>query len=111
MIKIVLIAISIIILTWFLTNRRTQKARAGVKLAIIVFTLAVLATIVFPELSNDIAHFLGVGRGADLILYGLTLSFIALVLSLYAKSKEDQRRIAILARKIAILEANQNEKK
>lgn len=111
MIKLLLVALSISILAWFLTNRRTSKARAWVKLFIIVFIITTIVVIIFPSISNEVADLLGVGRGADLLLYMLTLSFIALVLSSYMKSKEDQRRIVILARKVAILEANQKSRR
>lgn len=109
MIQIILVILSLILLVWFLTNRTTSRAKAGVKVGTIIFITIAILVILFPDTSNDAADFLGVGRGADLILYMLTIAFIGLVLSLYLKSREDQMRIAILARKVAILEANQKK--
>lgn len=50
------------------------------------------------------AKYLGVGRGADLLLYFLTLSFLFMVISVYLTFIEQQEKIVKLARKIALLE-------
>ena len=58
-----------------------------------------------------LAHALGIGRGADLLLYGLTVVVIFMLLNTYVKDKEEQRRFAILSRKVAILEATITNRK
>lgn len=107
MIKVVLIGLILALLFWFLANRKTSKASAGIKLGMIGFVLIAMGVVIFPEASNDIAHLLGVGRGADLILYMLTVAFIFSNLAQYIKNKEEQQKIATLARKIAIIDANE----
>ncbi len=107
-IKVALVLVVLALLFWFLTNRNASRTRAGVKLALITFVLMAIIVIIFPEMANDIAHFLGVGRGADLILYSLVVAFIFLVLTLYIKSKDEQKRVVKLARQLALLEAKQS---
>ena len=41
--------------------------------------------ILFPDITNDIANRLGVGRGADLIFYISILIFWFVILKLYAR--------------------------
>lgn len=104
-IQIIIISAVLAIMIWFLTHHSTQQARAWKKVAVACLTLLASIVVLFPELANDIAHKFGVGRGADLLLYLLVLAFIGVVLTLYIKHKEDEKRLAILARKIALLEA------
>jgi hypothetical protein len=110
-IKLLLIAAILVIMVWFLGNRTTHQVRAWQKLGILVITLLGIFVVIFPDSSNRVAHKLGVGRGADLLLYLLTIAFLLTVLNLYLKGKEEERRTVVLARKVAILEANAKSKK
>jgi hypothetical protein len=48
--------------------------------------------ILYPEVTNQLAHFLGIGRGADLIFYLAILGFGYIILLFYSKIRklEDQ---------------------
>src|SRR5476651_2546737 len=109
-IKIIIIAAALAALSWFLVNRNTHRSRASQKIGIILLTALGVVVVWSPNLANDIAHKLGVGRGADLLLYLLTLAFVFSLLSIYIKSKDEERRIVALARKVALLEARQRNK-
>jgi len=50
-----------------------------------LFILAGIVLVIFPEVTNRIAHALGVGRGVDLIFYFCILFFIFIILKLYAR--------------------------
>lgn len=108
-IKILLISIILCIFIWFLTNRNTSRAKAGIKLVITLFAGTAITTILFPEITNTVADSLGVGRGADLLLYMLSAAFTYFVVNSYIKNLDDQKKFVVLARKIAILEANQSK--
>lgn len=109
-IRIVLISAITVIVAWFLSNRKTAQLKAGKKIGVLLLCIFAVITVVFPVLTDDIAHELGVGRGADLLLYLLTISFIAYVLNQYLRSKDEEQKLVQLARKIAILEANQKKR-
>lgn len=111
MIRVILIVAITALLIWFLSNRKTSKMKAGKKLGVVVFFVFAVVTVLFPGITNDLAHHVGVGRGTDLLLYFFIIVFIAYVLNQYLHSKEEDQRIVALARKIAILEANQKNKK
>ena len=53
---------------------------------------------------NWLAHGIGIGRGADLLLYGTVVAFIFMLMNNYLKEKHDERRFVKLARKVALLE-------
>lgn len=108
-IQALLIVGFVALLMIFLTNPGSLKIQAGKKILGIVFVAAAVFFVLFPERSNDIANALGVKRGADLLLYILALSFIFVTLSFFIRIKAEQDRTVKLARKIAILEANQRQ--
>jgi small membrane protein len=106
-IQAVLVLGFLLITYWFLSNRTSSKVRAWQKIGLLsLFILATLA-VIFPNLLNDIANAVGVGRGADLVLYIFVFAFMAYVTIQYIKQKEHDRVTATLVRRIAIIEANE----
>lgn len=58
--------------------------------------------VMLPDLSNAMAHFLGVGRGADLLTY-LGLSGLAFLwLLMYSRLRTLDERMTVLARALAM---------
>jgi hypothetical protein len=70
-----------------------------------------LALVLWPQLAQSAAEFLGVGRGTDLILYLLVVYvYIGSVLIL-GKFRQLERQATELSRQIALQTAQQPEKK
>ncbi len=67
--------------------------------------LAAAAAIAWPHLTQVVANFLGIGRGADALLYVSALALLFLSLYFYARSVQQQRRLTSIVRHLAILEA------
>ena len=57
-----------------------------------------------PSLSTEVAHFFGVGRGADLILYILFILTLFLIVMAHRKMKKIENQLTRLARKISLNE-------
>ena len=55
-----------------------------------------------PNDTTVVAHWVGVARGADLMLYGLIIAFVFTTLSAYLRFKDLELRYARLARAIAL---------
>lgn len=109
LIQIILFVSFIFLLVIFLANRNTAKIKAWKKLVLIAFIVLALIVILNPGLSDQLAHRLGVGRGADLLLYCLAMAFVFQVLNNYIKSKDEQRRMAFVVRELAIIKANNDK--
>jgi hypothetical protein len=62
-----------------------------------------LALIINPEITNRIAHYLGIGRGADLIFYLSTLFLFFLCFNLYMRMKTYQAMMTEVTRQLALL--------
>lgn len=111
LIQLILIVAILIVIFRFLAYRDSFKTQAYKKILLLLLAIAAIIVILEPNLLDNIAHFVGVGRGADLLLYALTVAFIFDQFNDYVKDKEEQRRIVKIARKIAINEALKTTKK
>jgi len=64
--------------------------------------LAAAVAVWRPDLTTRVAQFLGIGRGADLLLYALALAFLAALFYFYRKSRQLEGDITRLVRHIAL---------
>jgi hypothetical protein len=62
-------------------------------------------SVVFPNSLSWIANKVGVGRGADLLLYMLTTAFMLVSVVLFRRLADLERKYVTLARTLAIREA------
>lgn len=110
-IQFLLIAALVLTVFWFLRNRNQARIRAGKKVAFMLLILAGLLAVLYPEKMNSLANSVGVGRGADLLFYALTLAFIFVTLNVYLKFKDYDRRLVEMARQVAIKTAEPPDKR
>ncbi|HMC83966.1 MAG TPA: DUF2304 domain-containing protein [Chitinophagaceae bacterium] len=66
--------------------------------------------VLYPEVTNQLAHFLGIGRGADMIFYLAILGFGYLALVLYSKIKKLEDQLTKIIRKQSLESIDLNEK-
>lgn len=107
LIQILVVLTAVMILYSVLSRVNSHSSRAWKKILLIFLAVAMVVAVLFPEITNKVANFMGVGRGADLLLYILTLGFIIYVLNSYIKNQDDQDKLFRLARKTALIEANE----
>jgi hypothetical protein len=62
----------------------------------------------FPDQANAIAHALGIGRGADLLMYCWVVISMAILLNLHFKRRQDRELMTMLIRASAIAEAERD---
>ena len=101
-IKALLILAFVLFAAVLLRSGGSARTRAIRTLAMLLFLAAAIITVLFPAIINDLAHAVGVGRGADLLLYAFLVVFIAHMLSNARRQSEQDRQITELARSIAL---------
>ena len=73
----------------------------------IVVVFAMLAAggfaVIFPEETDKIANFVGVGRGVDLITYVIEVTVLFVLLHYYTKFVELQRQLTDMVRELSIV--------
>jgi hypothetical protein len=75
--------------------------RAGVVVALV----AAVVTVVFPDALTWVANKVGVGRGADLLLYMVTIALMLVSVVLFRRLADLERKYVALARALAIQQA------
>lgn len=101
-IQVLLIISVVALLVYLLRSRKSAQSRAWVKVGYVLFVFAAGYAIVRPNDTTVVAHWLGVARGADLMLYGLIIAFVFTTLSAYMRFKDLELRYARLARAVAL---------
>lgn len=105
LIKIILIT-AVLLVAFFLTRAQAgDKGLAMRRLLLAGFVVCAILTILFPDLTTRLAHVLGVGRGTDLLIYALVVAFLSYAVTMYRRLNQQEARLTVLARKLAILEA------
>lgn len=84
------------------SGARTQAVR---RLSLLVFGAFAVWSILSPGVWTSLAHLVGIGRGTDLILYGLVIAFFSFVVTSFKRFRDAEIRYTKLARRIAIDEA------
>ena len=105
MIKLLLVLGLVVVAISLLRNRNTMRFRAGKKLLLAAFAVLAVLAVAFPGWLNDVAKSVGVGRGADLLLYGLIVAFLFVAMNTYLKFKDYDVVLTRLSRRIAVDEA------
>lgn len=105
MIKGLLLVLAFLSLGSALRNRNTVRFQAGKKLLLLLFIVLLVVAVAQPDRVTEVANALGVGRGADLVLYVLVMAFLFVVLNVYFKFKDADVRETRLVRALAIAEA------
>ncbi|MGH3734365.1 MAG: DUF2304 domain-containing protein [Micromonosporaceae bacterium] len=89
----------------FIRWQHGVRLQAGKRLAFFGFLALNVWAVLRPDDVTYVAQRLGVGRGADLLLYLLVVAFIFVVLNFYLRFRDMGDRLTDLARAVALREA------
>ncbi len=83
-----------------------RRNRLPVNIIVVFLILGVAgAAVLFPQHTDVVAVWMGVGAGKDLILYLVQVLLLFLSVHFYTKNVDHQRQLAQLVREIALLRA------
>lgn len=102
LIKVLLIFLVLILSLYMFKANLGAKQTAWRRLGIVIFAIAAVIVVIFPEITTTAAHFVGVGRGTDLLLYALVIVFLYNMLMEAKQRNAAERRLTKLAREVAI---------
>ena len=104
-IQIVLITVIAAVGWMMLRSPGGARHQAGRRLVTMAFVVFAVVAVAIPSLTTEVAHFVGVGRGADLLLYALVAAFLLQILSAFRRHAAQERQMTQLARRLALHEA------
>jgi hypothetical protein len=64
---------------------------------LVLFACVAALSIFFPELLTRVARLLGIGRGTDLVLYGLIVSFMVFMATTYQRFRHMESTLTKLS--------------
>ncbi|MEY9887275.1 hypothetical protein ABIA31_000904 [Catenulispora sp. MAP5-51] len=104
-IQFILIATAIVLFVFFIRSSHSVKTQAFKRIGFIVFLGLSLDAVLRPNDTTWLAHKVGVGRGADLLLYMLVAAFAFFAVNTFLRFRNLERRFTDLARSIALRDA------
>lgn len=110
-IQILLIVGVVIIGAVFMRRTGADSHLAIRRLLYGAFVLVAILSILFPQWLTWAANLIGVGRGTDLLLYALVLMFLVFVYTQSRRNAAQQRRLTLLARRLALMQAEERDQK
>ncbi len=103
----ILLILATLVIAWRLLAGTGQRTQAVRRLGLLLLLGLVVYSIIDPSKTwTNLARALGVGRGADLILYGLAVAFLGFVVTTYKRFRAMENQYTRLARRIALDEAS-----
>jgi len=97
-----LLIAAVLIVMARLLRSQGQRTQALRRIGLLFFAGFAALSILLPDLWNSMAQLVGIGRGSDLILYGLVAAFLSFVVTTYLRLREVEDRYTRLARSIAL---------
>jgi small membrane protein len=92
-------------LIMFIRGQHGVRMQASKRLAFSLFVVLNAAAVVWPDGTTKVAALFGIGRGVDLLLYLLIVTFVFVVINFYLRLRESEQRVTELARAVAIRDA------
>jgi small membrane protein len=105
MIKALLVPAVVAAVLLSLRARSSLRGQARRKILAVLTVVAGVFAVLFPGTLQVMAEWVGVTRGTDLLLYVLALVIIYLVGSTSVRFREQEARLVLLARELALSEA------
>lgn len=107
----IILVIGVILVGLFFTRPSGRDSHLALRrLFLAGFVLVAIGSILFPQWLTWVANFVGVGRGTDLLLYALVLSFLIYVSTSYRRNVQLDRKLTRLAREITLTRAEAEDK-
>lgn len=101
-IKTILIVIFAAFAIFLMMPSRGARHIAIRRLIMLVILALTVVAVIFPGTINSVAHLLGVGRGTDLLLYGLIVVVVGNSIVEQRRYRMVERQITQLTREIAV---------
>jgi len=91
---------------YLLKARRTASHQAIRRLFIVLALIAGFVAVIFPNYTTVVAGLLGIGRGADLLLYSFVVFVLFYVVHQYRRQLWQEKLTTDLARALTLAQAD-----
>ena len=100
------LAIALVLVGLYLLKARKSASQQAIRRLFIIVALAAgLVAVLFPNYTNVVASLLGIGRGADLLLYTFVVFTLFYVVHQYRRQLWQEKVTTDLARALTLAQA------
>jgi small membrane protein len=110
LIQILLVIFFIFAVTKVVGRYHSKDLSAGWLIFWLIFWLGSLVVAVSPNITFYFSKLVGIGRGADLVVYVSLVLVFFLFFKFLVRQEKMKKEITVLTRKIALFEANERKK-
>lgn len=75
------------------------------RIMLVLFAGVATFSVFFPGFLTTVANMLGIGRGTDLVLYALIVTFLVFMATTYQRFRELEKTLTLMSRRIALDES------
>lgn len=100
----ILAVITIGLAAFFMLRGGGARHQAIRRILMLLFIVAAASSVFFPQIWTLAAQLVGVGRGADLLLYFLVLTFLGFVATTYRRFRNIENSVTELSRQLALVQ-------
>ncbi|MBD1540746.1 DUF2304 domain-containing protein [Arthrobacter sp. IA7] len=102
----VVLVLSVVLVSLALMRGGSNARHLAIRrIMLVLFACVAAFSVFFPEVLTQVARFFGIGRGTDLVLYALIVSFLVFMATTYQRFRHLETTFTKLARRIALDEA------
>lgn len=106
------LAIALVLVGLYLLKARKSASQKAIRrLFILVALLTGFVAVLFPHYTNQVASYLGIGRGADLLLYAFVVFALFYVVHQYRRQLWQEKVTTDLARALTLAQADIEDRK
>src|SRR2546423_13318370 len=102
LIQIILIATAFVLFVFFIRSSHSVRTQAVKRIGFVLFLVLNLDAVLRPDDTTWLANKVGVGRGADLVLYLLVVAFAFYSVDTFLRVRNLERRFTGLAPALAV---------
>lgn len=99
----IIAVVAIAVAAFFMFRGGGARHQAIRRIFMLFFIIAAASSVFFPQAWTWVANLVGIGRGADLLLYLMVLVFVGFIATTYRRFRQIEDQQTMLARKLALL--------
>ncbi len=100
----IILLVFALLFVWYIIKLRSVLSD---RIILLIIAGGGMVLILFPELSSQLAHWIGIGRGVDMVFYFFILFSVFRFVGLSAEQRQTQRKLTDIVRAIAIQNARE----
>ena len=104
-VQIVLILAVVLVSLALMRGGSNARHLAIRRILLVLFALVAAFSVFFPSILTSVASVFGIGRGTDLVLYALIVTFLVFMATTYQRFRGLETSLTLLSRRIALDEA------